>query len=126
MDDDPDITLSFKNGLEEYGFVVDVFNDPLEALSKFKAGVYDILLVDVKMPKMNGFELCQEIERIDNNPKVCFTTAFVTYYESLKEIYPNAKNSCFIRKPIEIRELAQRMATEIKLNRQAKELDTLR
>src|SRR5215813_6629294 len=71
VDDDPDITLTFKLGLEKKGFIVTVFNDPLEALSKFRAGLYDFILLDVRMPKMNGFELYREIEKIDDNPKVC-------------------------------------------------------
>jgi two-component system, OmpR family, response regulator ChvI len=67
-------------------------------LSKFTPGLYDLDLFDVRMPKMNGFELYREIEKIDHNLKVCFVTAFVVYYESLKEIFPMAKVSCFIKK----------------------------
>jgi DNA-binding response OmpR family regulator len=57
VDDEMDISLLYKTGLEENGFLVDVFNDPLRALSSFRAGQYDLLLLDIKMPKMNGFEL---------------------------------------------------------------------
>ena len=116
VDNDPDITFTFKLGLERNGFAVTVFNDPLKALSKFTGGLYDFLLLDVKMPKMNGFELCREIEKIDNNPKVCFITAFVVYYESLKEIFPAAKVCCFIKKPIEIKELVDKIMTELSGN----------
>ena len=91
VDDDPDITLTFKLGLEKKGFTVTVFNDPLEALSNFTAGLFDFALLDVRMPKMNGFELYREIEKIDDSTKVCYITAFVVYYESLKEIFPAAK-----------------------------------
>jgi two-component system, OmpR family, response regulator ChvI len=62
VDDEQDITYSFGIALEDKGFVVDTFNDPQEALSNFKAGLYDLLLLDIKMPKMNGFELYQEME----------------------------------------------------------------
>jgi DNA-binding response OmpR family regulator len=113
VDDDPDITLTFKLGLEKKGFAVTVFNDPLKALSKFTAGLYNFLLLDVRMPKMNGFELCREIEKIDNSPKVCFITAFIAYYESLKEIFPAAKVCCFIKKPIEIKELVDKIMREL-------------
>ncbi|MGC2574756.1 MAG: response regulator, partial [Candidatus Nitrosopolaris sp.] len=113
VDDDPDITLTFKLGLEKNGFSVTVFNDPLKALSKFTKGLYDFLLLDVRMPKMNGFELCREIEKIENGLKVCFITAFVVYYESLKEIFPAAKICCFIKKPIQIKELVDRIMREL-------------
>ena len=62
VDDEHDITFSLRIGLENNGFAVDTFNDPKEALSNFKAGLYDLLLIDVKMPKMNGFELWRDRE----------------------------------------------------------------
>jgi DNA-binding response OmpR family regulator len=74
VDDDQDVTLTFRIGLEKNGFVVTVFNDPLKALSTFRARLYDLLLLDVRMPRMNGFQLYGEIEKIDN-PNVCFITA---------------------------------------------------
>jgi len=113
VDDDPDITFMFRAGLEKNGFIVTVFNDPMKVLSKFSAGLYDFVLIDVKMPKMNGFEVYREIERIDNNLKVCFMTAFVVYYESLREIFPTTRVSCFIRKPIEIDKLVDRILKEL-------------
>ena len=113
VDDDPDITLTFKLGLEKKGFTVTVFNDPLEALSNFTAGLFDFALLDVRMPKMNGFELYREIEKIDDNTKVYYITAFVIYYESLKEIFPAAKVCCFIKKPIEMDKLADKITMEL-------------
>ena len=113
VDDDPDITLTFNLGLAKKGFAVTVFNDPLKALSEFRAGVYDLILLDVKMPKMNGFELSREIEKIDDIPKVCYITSFVVYYESLKEIFPAAKVCCFIKKPIEMDKLANKITMEL-------------
>ncbi|HMH11384.1 MAG TPA: response regulator, partial [Candidatus Nitrosopolaris rasttigaisensis] len=71
-------------GLEDSGFKVDVFNDPIHALSGFKSGLYDLALIDYKMPKMNGFELYREIRKIDEKVKVCFVTAFEVFYERLK------------------------------------------
>jgi DNA-binding response OmpR family regulator len=114
VDDDLDISLTFKKGLEVYGFVVDVFNDPTVALSKFKTGTYDLLLLDIKMPKMNGFELYKEIKKIDSKVNACFITAFVVYYESLREIFPMTNVSCFIKKPIEIDILAGRLRAELR------------
>lgn len=113
VDDEHDITFSLRIGLENNGFVVDTFNDPQEALSNFKAGLYDLLLIDVKMPKMNGFELYREIEKMDNKAKVCFITAFEVYYKSLRELFPTTKVDCYIKKPITTDELVQRIKTEL-------------
>ena len=116
VDDDADITLAFKKGLENDGFKVDVFNDPLEALSNFEASKYDLLLLDIRMPKMNGFELYKEMDKIDNNVKVCFITAFEVYYEALREVFPSMEVECFIRKPIEIGNLVKRIKNELHLS----------
>ena len=116
VDDEQDITFSFRMGLENNGFVVDTFNDPKEALSNFKSGFYDLLLIDIKMPKMNGFELYQEIEKIDNKAKVCFITAFEVYYKSLREVFRTVKVDCFIKKPITNEELVERITTELASN----------
>src|SRR5215469_4142109 len=113
VDDDPDITFAFKLGLERNGFAVTVFNDPLKALSKFTTALYDFLLLDVRMPKMNGFELYREFEKVDHNLKVCFMTSFVVYYESLKEIFPATKVGCFVKKPIEVNILVDRINKEL-------------
>ena len=113
VDDEHDITFAFSIGLENNGFAVDTFNDPQEALSNFKAGLYDLLLIDVKMPKMNGFELYREIEKIDNKPKVCFITAFEVYYKSLRELFPTMKVDCFIKKPVTTDDLVQRIKSEL-------------
>ena len=113
VDDEYDITFAFRIGLEDNGFAVDTFNDPEEALSNFKAGLYDLLLIDVKMPKMNGFELYREIEKIDNKAKVCFITAFEVYYKSLRELFPTVKVDCFIKKPITTDDLVERIMMEL-------------
>jgi two-component system, OmpR family, response regulator ChvI len=113
VDDEQDITFAFRIGLEDNGFAVDTFNDAQEALSNFKAGLYDLLLIDVRMPKMNGFELYREIEKIDNKPKICFITAFEVYYKSLRELFPTVRIDCYIKKPITTDELVQRIKTEL-------------
>ena len=88
VDDDPDITLSFSIGLEDGGFEVYTYNDPLDALSNFKPGFYDLLLVDINMPKMNGFQLCTKISETDLNVKICFITAGDINIDGLREVYP--------------------------------------
>ena len=113
VDDEHDIALAFKISLENNGFTVDAFNDPEEALSNFKAGFYDLLLIDIKMPKMNGFELYREIEKIGNKAKICFITAFEVYYKSLSELFPTVKVDCYIKKPITTDDLVQRIKSEL-------------
>jgi two-component system, OmpR family, response regulator ChvI len=115
VDDEPDVTISIKLGLEtqEKGFVVDISNDPIEALANFKAESYDLLLLDIKMPQMNGFELYEKIRKIDNKVKVCFITAFEVYYGSLRELFPTVNVECYIKKPIAIPDLVGRLKTEL-------------
>jgi two-component system, OmpR family, response regulator ChvI len=113
VDDEPDIALAFKIGLEDNGFNVDAFNNPSKALSNLKAGLYDLLLLDIKMPKMNGFELYPEIEKMDKKAKVCFITAFEVYYKSLRQLFPTVKVDCYIKKPITTDELVQRIKSEL-------------
>jgi DNA-binding response OmpR family regulator len=106
VDDEPDLTMLCRMSLEYYGFEVDTFNDPEEALTKFKPGSYDLVILDIKMPKMDGFELYHEIKKKDNNANICFLTASELYYEEFrkKEYYALDKN-LFIRKPIDNEEL---------------------
>lgn len=113
VDDELDITISIKNGLTRKGFDVDTFNDPATALENYRAGTYDLLLLDIRMPKMNGFELCREIKKKDNSVRVCFFTAFEVYYDEFKKIFPNLEVKCFIRKPITINELVSHINSEI-------------
>jgi CheY-like chemotaxis protein len=80
-----DLTQVSKLALEYHGFKVNSFNDAQEALSKFKPGSYDLVILDIKMPKMDGFELYDEIKKKDNNAKVCFLTASELYYEKFKK-----------------------------------------
>jgi two-component system, OmpR family, response regulator ChvI len=114
VDDEPDVTLTLKKGLEENGFSVDAFNDPRIALSKFKAAFYDLLLLDIKMADLNGFQLYQEVKKKDKDAKVCFITAYEVYYDRLKEDYPTLNVGCFIKKPVETEELVKKIRKELK------------
>jgi DNA-binding response OmpR family regulator len=106
VDDEPDVNLTLKITLEESGFQVDTFDDPILALNTFKKGVYDLLVLDIKMPKMHGFELYREIRRIDNEVKICFLTAGEMYYGVYDDIFDENQ---FIRKPIQNKELVNRV-----------------
>jgi DNA-binding response OmpR family regulator len=112
VDDDPDITSLFTIGLEDSGFEVHAYNDPLEALAKFKPHFYDLLLSDITMPKMDGFELCRKILEIDANVRICFITATDININGLREVITTS-TGCFIKKPISISNLAERLKAEL-------------
>jgi CheY-like chemotaxis protein len=112
VDDEPDNASIFSMGLEDVGFNVDAFTDPLLALSKFKSQYkkYELLILDIKMPDMNGFELFEEIRKIDNKVKACFLTAFGEgYTEEFGRRFPSSINVSFIRKPIRIDDLVKKV-----------------
>src|SRR3569623_1692069 len=112
VDDEPDITSSFDMILQMNGFEVDAYNDPLLALSNFKPNVYGLALLDIKMPKMNGFELYEKIKDIDNKIEACFITAFEDYREEFRESFQELDEAkYFIRKPKAIEDLVKHVAT---------------
>ena len=105
VDDERDINTVVKKGLERVGFKVRAFNNPLDALSNFEAGSYDVALLDIRMPSMNGFELYKKLREIDSKIKVCFITAFEMYEEEFKKLFPSYEVRCFIKKPIKLTDL---------------------
>ena len=119
VDDEVDITLSFSLALEDSGlFEVETSNDPIVALSNYRPNYYDLLLLDIRMPAMNGFELYDKIKRIDNKVKVCFISAYDVDYNALREQIPSLEIDCLLpmdimRKPIEIRKLIKRIEVEL-------------
>ena len=113
VDDDPDMTSVFSLGLQDEGFEVYAYNDPLDALSKFRPNFYDLLLVDINMPKMNGIDLSRQILELDSNVKICFITAGEANIEVLRELYPTRDIGCFIKKPITIGNLVRRVKSEL-------------
>jgi two-component system, OmpR family, response regulator ChvI len=115
VDDDPDITLFLKTALETNGFFVRTYNEPLQALAEFKRNRYDLLLIDIRMPKLNGFELFNLLRKKDPNIKVCFMTAFETYYSTLIEEHPTINARCFIKKPIEVKDLLSVITNQLNI-----------
>ncbi|MGA9150203.1 MAG: response regulator [Candidatus Nitrosopolaris sp.] len=121
VDDDKDITITFKAAIEESNnhndakkrIEVYTSNNPVKALSEFKPNFYDLLLVDIKMPNMNGFELCEKILAMDINVRVCFMSSEEINREALREIYPSLTVGCFIRKPIAMDYLVKRIISEL-------------
>ena len=118
VDDDYDHTITFKVGLELAEFEVDAYNDSAIALSRFKPDYYDLLLIDVKMPKIDGLELYEKIRKIDDKVMVWFITAYETYYRSLKELSSTSKGEMssisVIEKPIEIDKLVKQIKTVLR------------
>jgi len=117
VDDEPDIALAFKIGLEDSGFVVDTFNEPKIAFSNFKSDFYELLLLDIKMPKLNGIEFYQRMKEIDKKVKVLFITASeIYYYEKIaKEVFPLLGAKRLLRKPIKIEVLVRSIKQELGL-----------
>jgi DNA-binding response OmpR family regulator len=121
VDDDADLTMTFRAVIEDSNNDVDVnkrievftSNDPVTSLSEFKPNFYDLLLVDINMPHMNGFELVEKIFAIDINVRVCFMSNGEINREALREIYPTRQEGCFIRKPVSIDSLVKRIRSEL-------------
>jgi two-component system, OmpR family, response regulator ChvI len=112
VDDEDDVILELRVVLEDNGFKVDSFNDPLLALENFKADLYDLLILDIKMPKMNGFELYKQIKKVNNKVKTMFLTALTElqeYEEFRKEVSPKLGERYFVPKPIENEDLIKRV-----------------
>ena len=110
VDDEPDVVYLVKKSLERNGFVVDAYTDPILALQNFKGGVYSLLLLDIKMPKMNGVEFFRTVEKEDDKVKVCFFSASEYLTSNVKdELYNSPDKFLFISKPISIPEMTRQI-----------------
>ena len=118
VDDEPDVLTSLKLGLEKRGFQVDAYDDPLKALREFKPGVYEIVLLDVRMPSMNGFELYKEILKCDAKTRVRFFTAFEEFREEFRKAFPELDERRFIRKPTSLGRLTQILTSDLQIKTQ--------
>ena len=108
VDDEPDITVTLKTALEDSGFFeVDTFNNPALALSMFRPGLYDLALLDIRMPEMNGFQLCRKLRDIDSKLKICFLTAanLAYYRETDSDVINDLGIQCLIFKPVNNKDL---------------------
>jgi DNA-binding response OmpR family regulator len=114
VDDDPDIAFIVKTGLEASGlFEVHTFNDPEVALSSFKPGLYDLALLDFRMPKMYGYELYDEMKKPDSKLKMCFMTATYSNYEELRAAFPTIEIECYIQKPVKTLDMIRKINAEL-------------
>ena len=113
IDDEIDTTFTFENALKHSGFKVDVYNDPLLALSDFKPNLYDLLLIDINMPNMNGFELYRRIKEKNSSLKIAFITAFEINQEEFSKVLPSIDVKDFIIKPIGMSNLKAKLRSMI-------------
>jgi DNA-binding response OmpR family regulator len=110
VDDEPDINAALSVVLKREGYDVDTFENPFIALEKLKPGFYGLIILDVKMPQMDGFELYREIKKVDRKAKICFLTASELYYENFrKEKFAPLDKELFIIKPISNAELLKKI-----------------
>ena len=113
IDDEADINTALRKVLELNGFTVDTYQDPFLALDKFRPHFYDLLILDIKMPEMNGFALYGEIKKLDETVKVCFLTAGEIYDVAYSDIISSIPANCIIQKPVTNEELLTRINTII-------------
>jgi len=115
VDDEPDITFSFNMILEDNGFAVDSYNDPIHALSSFKSGIYAIAILDIRMPGMNGFELSLELRKVDNKIKILFMTAYDIHDEGINQskLKVLKEKPIILKKPISLNDLVSKIKKEM-------------
>ena len=109
VDDEHDVANALEAGLEAKGFAVDVFYDPVEALANFQPGAYDLIISDIKMPRMNGFEMVYEMKKIDNSVQVIFLTGFVDLVREVNKLFTRLNVREVIQKPIGIQRLVDKI-----------------
>jgi CheY-like chemotaxis protein len=115
VDDEPDIIFTLKSVFEGHPtrFQIASYASPVEALSTFKPNYYDLALIDINMPIMNGFQLCEKLVDLDSNIRVCFLSGGEMNQEAIREIYPRISLGCFIKKPVGANELIERVNSQL-------------
>ena len=114
VDDEVDITDSLKAGLTNQGFSVDAYNDPMAALAHFKSKQYDFVILDIRMPKMSGFDLYREMVKLDGKTNYCFFTAFDIHRSEFEKVFPDMKVKAFLKKPISPSQMKERLVLVMK------------
>ena len=113
VDNEVDITYALTNALENYDFYIESFNDPILALNSYKSNFYDLVILDIKMPNMDGFELYNKIREKDPQVKICFLTASELFYEEFRKarflLSEKIGEEYFIQKPIKTDDLVQKI-----------------
>lgn len=112
VDDEPDVAITIKTVLEDSGlFEVDTFNNAESALSIFKPDGYVLAILDIKMPGMDGFELCRKLRKIDKKLKICFLTAteLLYYRKTDSDVIDDLGVDCFLTKPVNNKQIIDRI-----------------
>ena len=119
VDDEPDVTYTIQKILEDHGFKVDSFNDPILVLNNYKAYFYDLVILDIKMPNMDGFELYLKIREMDPKVKICFLTVIATFNEDFRKtrlaLGKTISEDYFIQKPVEMDDLLKKLTSIMNL-----------
>jgi DNA-binding response OmpR family regulator len=115
VDDEPDVTYTIKKIVEDNGFKADSFNDPILALNYYKVDFYDLVILDIKMPKMDGFQLYTKIREKDPKVKICFLTVIATFNEEFRKIRlalgKTINEDYFIQKPVDMEDLLKKLTS---------------
>ena len=115
IDDELDIIFTIKNILEDNGFKVDSFTDPISALDNYQINFYDLVILDLKMPKMDKFQLYTKIREKDPKVKICFLTAIATFNEEFRKtrlvLGKTINEDYFIQKPIKNEDLIKKLTS---------------
>ncbi len=113
VDDEPDITFTIKNMLYNTGFQMYTFNDPITPLKLYRRNFYDLVILEIKIPNMDGFELYIKIKEKDPTVKICFLTAIAIFDEEFRKSRPEVDRiitqECFIQKPITTEDLIKKL-----------------
>src|ERR671921_537992 len=115
VDYEHDSNLLLKTILERNGFIVDCFDDPFVAMENFRSNLFGLIILNIKLPKLNGFQLYREIRKKDKKVKVCFVTDGEMYYGVYADIFNSLDENSFIRKPINYDDLLVRVGKIIKM-----------
>ena len=120
MDDEPDITFTIRSILNDNGFQIDSFNDPITSLKSYITNFYDLVILDIKMPKMDGFELYTKLREKDPKVKICFLTAIATFNEEFRKVRSEVgkiiSEEHFIQKPIRNKDLIKKLTSIINID----------
>ncbi|HEY9386722.1 MAG TPA: response regulator [Nitrososphaeraceae archaeon] len=111
VDDEKDVGRTLKMMLENYGFDIDSFTNPAVALEQFEPSLYDLTILDIRMPEINGFELYDLLKSKDPKIKTLFISAlsYLKYYDTQesKQHYPIKGERHFIKKPVSTKDLLE-------------------